>query len=98
MVNLKIGQKKVLPPAFVDEALKAIGHNSGRASPLLPLAVDPKQRDRVQQLAYDATWQMVRAEDPAISGKWFQFAKTTQLILKYTKRAHTARKQTRRVK
>ena len=94
MVNLKIGQKRVHKPEFVDEALKAIGHNSGHMSPLVPMAVDPTLRDKVQAMAYDGAWQMVRAPDPATSDKWYRFARTCQVVLRHTKR--TCRANARR--
>lgn len=91
MVKLKIGQKKVHPPEYVDKALKAIGHNSGRTSPLVAMAVDPKYRDLVQWMAYDGAWQMVRNKDAVVSDKWFKFARTCAKVLAYTKRAHNAK-------
>lgn len=92
IVKLKIGQKKPRPPEFVDKALVEIGHNSGRVSPLVAMSVDPDHRPAVQAMAYDAAWQMCHATDDVVSDKWLACARTIGTILRYTKRAHAARR------
>lgn len=87
-VELQIGQKHLHPPQFVDAALAAIGHNTGSMSPLVPMAVDPAQRQQVEWMLHDGAWQMVNNKDDAIKAKWFQFAKTVQKVLVASRRMH----------
>lgn len=93
IVDLKVGQKKVRPPEFVDTALKQIGHNSGRVSPLTVMAMDMKHRPAVKQLLDDGVYQMLKNDDEGIKAKWFTFAKTVQRILSATWKQHDAKER-----
>ena len=93
IVDLKIGQKKVRPPEFVDMALKEIGHNTGRVSPLVVMAMDLKNRPTVKQMLDDGVFQMIHNNDEATKEKWFKFSKTVQRILLATRKQHAAKER-----
>lgn len=95
MNPLKIGQTKVHPPEYVDFALKEIGYNSGRMSPLVRVAMDLDQRPAVEQMLDDGVFQLLSNDDESTKEKWFRFAETVKRILLATKRLNTQQQRLR---
>lgn len=81
IVELHIGQDTVRPPDYVAVVLKEIGYSTGRMSPLVPMAVDPTHRAKVEAMLHDCLFQREHADPSAVPG-WNKAIAVIELVLR----------------